>query len=98
MTLDPPLAASVAAWVAPGYCADHPNQRLVTHRAAGLRSYGTRNEVVCPDPAHGYTDRERCRWCGGPLVDPAETTRRSPRRAYCSPLHRLHAFRSKQRR
>lgn len=89
------MTAEVWPAAAPGYCSDHPTQRLVSHRAAGLRSYGTRTEVVCPDPSHGYTDRERCRWCGGPLVDPAEIHRRSPRRAYCSANHRLRAFRSR---
>src|SRR5258708_5170167 len=96
MTLDQPVAASEdETRVTPGYCADPPNQRLVSHRAAGLRAYGTRIEVVCPNrDDHTLNDCERCRWCGGPLVLPTERRSSvSPRRAYCSPNHRLRAFR-----
>jgi hypothetical protein len=95
MTLEQGAAATDDAPVTPGYCADHPNQRLVTHRAAGLRAYGTTVATICPNADHDYVDRERCRWCGGPLVSPIERRSAvSPHRAYCSPLHRLRAFRS----
>lgn len=96
MTLDQPAAVSEDPGVTPGYCSIHTNQRLVTHRAAGLRAYGTTVATVCPDPSHGYLDRERCRWCGGPLIQPTERRSSvSPRREYCSALHRLHAHRAR---
>lgn len=83
----------------PGRCGEHPNQRLVTHQRAGFRRYGADVEVVCPDPAHGDNGRERCRWCGGPLVEPGTPRWTvSDRREYCTPNHRLRAFRSRPRR
>jgi hypothetical protein len=83
------------AGVTPGYCSDHPNQRLVTHRAARLRAYGVTVATICPSLDHDFLDRERCRWCGHELVGPTEPRSSvSPRRAYCTPLHRLQAFRA----
>lgn len=81
--------------VRPGYCSDHPNQRLVSHRAARLIWHGPPIEIVCPDPIHEVNTRERCRWCGGELLRPDEIRWRiSEKRAYCSSNHRLRAFRA----
>lgn len=81
----------------PGYCSDHPNQVLVTHRRARVRwPYLEDPAVVCPADGHSIVDCERCRWCGGRLAD--ELGRMpSPRTAYCGSLHRLHAFRVRAR-
>lgn len=82
----------------PGRCGEHPNQRLVTRERAGFRRYGSDVAVVCPDPAHDDNDRERCRWCGGLLVEPATPRWTvSERREYCTPNHRLRAFRARPR-
>lgn len=90
---------SPVADVAPGYCSIHPNQRLVSHRRAGIRWYGHEDpETVCPMPHDELGDRDRCRYCGGPLAAPGTPTwQLSPRRAFCTPNHRLRAFREAKR-
>lgn len=99
MTLDERAAASEDAGTHhPGYCSEHSNQRLVSHKAAGLRSYGVTVATICPNTDHDFLDRERCRWCGGQLVAPSEPRSRvSLHRAYCTSLHRLQAFRAARR-
>jgi hypothetical protein len=66
---------------------------------------------VCPSPDHGSKVRgyrgdeppaaaRRCRWCGGPVYDPADGKRdweRSARKVYCIPNHRLRAHRAAAR-
>lgn len=81
----------------PGYCSDHPNVKLVTHRAAGERAYYSEDPVtICLQCPTG--DRERCGWCGGRLYPPGiPTWQVSQRRTYCKPLDRLHAFRARAR-
>jgi hypothetical protein len=81
----------------PGYCADHPNQRLVTHRAAGIQWWHAPVETICPSPDHSLDERERCRYCGGRLY-PAGTPlwSMSVRRTFCSDADRLRAFRAKR--
>lgn len=95
-----PTSGTAVAPVRPGYCAEHPAQALVTHHQANERRWGEDPATVCvmciADQNH--SSRERCRWCGGPLVPPG--TRPwfvSERRAYCTPGHRLRAFRARQR-
>jgi hypothetical protein len=90
--------------VRPGYCSVHPNQRLVSHRQAGIQWWGSDDpKTVCVMPhdelgAHELGARERCRYCGGPLVEPGTPSWQvSPRRAFCSPNHRLRAFRGSKR-
>lgn len=79
--------------VIPGRCAIHGDE-LLTHKRAGYRHYGAPVAVVCPNPEHTDNDRERCRYCGGPLV-PAGTPRWtvSERRQFCTPADRLRYFR-----
>lgn len=99
-----PVPETVAADPpAPGYCSIHPNEQLVTAKVAGLRTYwygyGPAPAVVCPAASHNDADRERCRWCGGPLFPELVAGTRahwqlSSRRLFCSPNHRLKAFRS----
>jgi hypothetical protein len=91
------MISPIALTVRPGYCADHPNQRLVTHRSFGIRRYGAVVETVCPHPDHELEDRERCRWCGGPLIAPGTPPWQvSDRRVYCTDNHRLQAFRARK--
>jgi hypothetical protein len=66
--------------------------------------------IVCPDPGHGpgvrgYRGQEpaaaalRCAWCGDALYPAAGGDRYvsvNPRRTYCTPNHRLRAFRERQ--
>jgi len=81
----------------PGYCADHPTQRLITHRAAGLRWYGEDPATVCQGD-HPADEADRCLWCGGPLyTDPTPYWRRRTRRAFCSSADRLRAHRAAKR-
>jgi len=97
------IAETVAAatTVSPGYCADHPTQQLMTPKQAGLRTYSwngrTDPAVVCPAKDHDDYTRDRCRWCGG-LLDPERRPywRRSSKLTYCTPNHRLRAFRAGQ--
>lgn len=79
----------LAGDVIPGRCAVH-GAILITHKLAGYRHYGQPVAVVCPHPEHTDNDRERCCWCGGPLVEPG-TPRWSvsERRQFCSANHRL---------
>jgi hypothetical protein len=80
----------------PGTCSAH-GLELITHEAAGFRRYyyGDPPAIVCPDPDHTDADRERCRWCGGPLIPPGVPRWSvSERRQYCSANHRLKAFRA----
>lgn len=96
-----PAALAGTEPIRPGHCSDHPNQPLVTHRQAGQRYWGVHDPaVVCVMCiADGNLDgRLRCVWCGGRLVPPGTPSwSLSERRAYCSPLHRLQAFRARQR-
>jgi len=91
----------------PGWCSEHPGHELMTHRAAdgnrGRYYYGLEDKAtVCQHPDHRVNgrdqhDRERCRWCGGPLIPPGtQPWHVSPRRAYCKPNHRLLAYRAGQ--
>ena len=85
--------------VKPGYCSDHTNQRLVSHRAAGLRRYSADTETICPSTDHDDNDRERCRYCGGRLIpDGTPRWQVSDRREFCIPNHRLRAFRERTKR
>jgi len=77
VTLDQP-APSRGRWHPPRLLLDHPNQRLVTHRAAAPRSYGVTVATVCPNPSHDFLDRERCRWCGHELVGRPNALERQP--------------------
>jgi hypothetical protein len=67
--------------------------------------------IVCPDKGHGeghrgYRGQEppasalRCAWCGDSLypaaTDPRAYVSVNPRRSYCTPNHRLRAFRERQ--
>lgn len=103
MTTDAPatVAPDPAATVSPGYCSLHPNQRLASHHAVGLRWYGADDPAVCcamPDQDHPDGSRERCRWCGGPLIPPGVPRwQRSDRIEYCKPSDRLRAFRARAR-
>lgn len=88
--------AAVDGTVSPGTCSVH-GLELVTHRRAGYRRYGAEIAVVCPDPEHQDADRDRCRWCGGPLVPPGVPRWSvSDRRTFCSSNHRLKAHRAKE--
>jgi hypothetical protein len=85
----------------PGHCSDHPRLALATHREAGIRWYASTDPaVVClhADHAADPYGADRCAWCGGRLI-PVGTVRWlvSDRKAYCSALHRLHAFRARSR-
>jgi len=87
----------------PGYCSEHPNHRLVTHRRAGVtwwyRTPRTDLAVVCPSRDHSPYDRERCLWCGLSL-DEEGRGRFHPKRAYCrrqGDMCRIHAHRARQR-
>ncbi len=88
----------VDATVSPGYCSQHPELELVTHKRAGLRWYSHDDPAtVCPSSDHDQRDQDRCRWCGETVADPDRPTwARSARRAYCTPHHRLLAFRARQ--
>lgn len=92
-------AGQVAAFQ-PGTCGVH-GLELVTPKAAGYRNrswYQPDPATVCPDPEHTDNDRDRCRWCGGPLVAPGQPRwNTSERREYCIPNHRLKAFRARER-
>lgn len=90
----------VAASFQPGHCSAHPNMELVTHRRAGIRWHGYWEDpaTACTSPDHDQTDQDRCRWCGGPVADPSKPLwSRSSRRTYCTPHHRLLAFRAARR-
>ena len=97
-TVDETPVADVAAveptpLVEPGRCAIHGDE-LLTHKRAGYRHYGAPVAVVCPNPEHTDNDRERCRYCGGPLVPPGTPRWTvSERRQFCSPADRLRYFR-----
>lgn len=88
-------AATSAPPVSPGYCSDHPDELLVTHKRARMRwPYWSVPDpaTCCPHPDHAPHERERCRFCGIAL-----TGRRgypSPRRSFCSDKHRVYAFRA----
>lgn len=94
------VADELGPTVAPGYCSEHPNHELVTHRRAGLRRYALEDPAtVCTSAGHDVDvdGRERCRWCGGRLFEPGvRDWQRSPRRSFCKPHHRLLAFRARQ--
>jgi len=83
--------------VMPGRCSVH-GEELLTHKRAGYRFYGTPIATVCPNPEHTDADRERCRFCGGPLIEPG-TPRwsTSDRRQFCSSADRLRHHRAKAR-
>lgn len=72
---------------------------------------GNRVAIVCPNASHGEPYKGwygnghqppmaalRCGWCGGPLYPP-DTSQFDVRlrRAYCTELHRLQAFRYRRR-
>lgn len=87
----------------PGHCSEHPNQRLVTHRRAGVRWFfhnpRTDLPTVCPSTDHTPYDRERCAWCGQSL-DVDLSGRFSPKRAYCrrrGDMCRIDAHRARRR-
>jgi hypothetical protein len=84
--------------VSPGTCSEH-GRELVDHRSAGLRWFAFEDPAtVCPAADHPELERERCRWCGGPLFDlTLARWRQSDRRTYCKPLCRLHAHRARIR-
>ncbi len=95
----PETVSTVVAIVSRGYCSEHPDIELVTHKRAGLRRWGEDPATVCTSPGHeGDLDsRERCRWCGGRLAEVGTPSwALSGRRAYCKPHHRLLAFRARQ--
>ncbi len=88
----------------PGYCSEHPNQRLVTHRRAGV-SWWYRNPrsdlaIVCPSRDHTPSDRERCAWCGLSLDRPVGYVGGAVTRAYCrrrGDMCRIDAHRARRR-
>lgn len=90
----------------PGYCRDHPNVRLVTHRRAGVRWWYSLPRAdpptVCTSPDHDPYTRERCGWCGLSLdgQDGDTAARFSPKRAYCrrrGDMCRIDAHRARRR-
>lgn len=96
----PPATQAVAPAPAhrPGYCALHPNQALVTHRAANVRRWGEDPKTICVMCLADDRVGERCRQCGGPLFHPeTRPWQVSNRRAFCSPACRLHHYRAAKR-
>lgn len=92
----------------PGFCSDHPNQRLVTHRRARVGWWHDRTDrndppTVCPMDGHTPYDRERCGWCGRSLDEAADEgalSYVSPKRAYCrrrGDMCRIDAHRARRR-
>lgn len=81
----------------PGTCSVH-GQELVDERRLGIRGYGPQRPVSCPDPSHTDLDRDRCRWCGGPLIPPGVSRWHvSSSKLYCTDADRLRAFRANRR-
>jgi hypothetical protein len=81
---------------APRFCSDHPDREL---RASGGWQIPdpVRGKIMqCDAAGHGYLSRHRCAWCGGPMLARHEGGRlaRPYRAAYCSPAHRLAAWRA----
>ena len=82
----------------PGACAVH-GYELVDHRHARIRWPYLDVRTVCPATSgHTLDDRDRCRWCGGPLYPIGSDWRASsPRRAFCSSRCRVRAHRAGRR-
>lgn len=84
----------------PGYCSIHPNQRLVSRRAAGIRVYGWTAGpdvvcVMCQGTAEDPLEAFRCRWCGGRLYEPSTRTwGQNERREFCGHRCRQRANRA----
>jgi hypothetical protein len=93
-------APAVAAGYRPGHCSAHPDHRLVVPSQAGHKWDPRKVAVLCTHPDHGPYDADRCRWCGGPLADPALAWvpyAQGNRRQYCADLCRVYAMRARRR-
>lgn len=74
-------------------CTDHPGVELAVDPDQHLPVDRQGKVLMCVQAGHGFRERHRCAWCGGPIP----RSRRDYMSVYCTPGHRVAAFRARAR-